>query len=205
MLHRVGIYARVSTRDQNPEGQIMELRKFAKRRGFRIYKEYVDHVTGNMERRRRENTTKDAAFQQLMADARQRKFDAVLVWRFDRFARSITGLIEGLKEFQALGVDFISQTEEVDTTTAMGRLFFHIVGAFAEFERELIVERVNAGLANARENGVVFGRPRDPAIDAKVLQLAKKDPKPSLSAIGKEVGRSLWGVRKILIRAGVYQ
>ena len=130
-----------------------------------------------------------------------REFDVVVVWKFDRFARSITALIEGLKEFQSLGIDFISQTEDVDTTTPMGRLFFHIVGAFAEFERELIVERVNAGLDNARANGVKFGRPRLPGEDGVLKRYAKGE---SLGTIATATGRSWHGVRKVLIRAGKY-
>jgi DNA invertase Pin-like site-specific DNA recombinase len=185
------------------------LREFSQRRSFTISKEYVDHVTGNIEKRRRDNSTKDGAYQELMRDARQRKFDCVVVWKFDRFARSLPALIEALQEFSALGIDFISSTQDVDTTTPMGRLFFHLVGAFAEFERALIVERVNAGLANARAKGVQLGRPRNADVEARVLSLAEEFPAPcvgrlSLSAIAAQVGRSRAGVRQILMRAGKY-
>ena len=95
-----------------------------------------------------------------MRDARRRTFDVVLVWRFDRFARSLKHLIESLHEFNALGIDFVSLTEGVDTTTPAGQLLFHIVGAVAQFERDLIAERVRAGLAHARAMGKHIGRPR---------------------------------------------
>ena len=95
-----------------------------------------------------------------MRDARKRLFDVVLVWKFDRFARSLKHLIESLDEFSALGIDFVSLTEGIDTTTPAGQLLFHIVGAVAQFERDLIVERVRAGMAHARAMGKRIGRPR---------------------------------------------
>jgi len=98
-------------------------------------------------------------FEALMADARRRRFDCVLVWKYDRFARPLGALIAALQEFRDLGVDFISHTQAIDTTTPMGRLFFHVIGSFAEFERDVIVERVKAGLANARAKGKRLGRP----------------------------------------------
>lgn len=203
-MKRVALYARVSTLDQNPELQITALREFAQKRGFAIAQEYIDHVTGDVARRRQVRTTKDQAYQELMKGARQRKFDVVLVWKFDRFARSLPALIEALQEFSSLRIDFISATQDIDTTTPMGRLFFHMVGAFSEFERELIVERVNLGLANAKAKGVQLGRPRDAAIEEQVIGLADTVPHLSLAAIALLVGRSRAGVRKILIRAGKY-
>jgi putative DNA-invertase from lambdoid prophage Rac len=124
----------------------------------------------------------------------------VLVWKYDRFARSLGALIAALAEFDALGIDFISHTQAIDTTTAMGRLFFHVIGSFAEFERETIVERVRAGLANARAKGKRLGRPvRDPAAAARVAALRREGL--SLRQIAARERLSPSGVRKILQRA----
>ena len=137
-----------------------------------------------------------------MADARRRRFDCVLVWKYDRFARSLGALIAALAEFDALGIDFISHTQAIDTTTAMGRLFFHVIGSFAEFERETIVERVRAGLANARAKGKRLGRPvRDPAAAARVAALRREGL--SLRQIAAREHLSPSGVRKILQRSAV--
>lgn len=109
---RVAIYARVSTADQNPEPQLRELREYAERRSFAVHREYVDQVGGNVRWRRRA-----PAFDELMADARRSRFDCVLVWKYDRFARSLSALVAALQEFRDLGVDFISHTQAIDTTT----------------------------------------------------------------------------------------
>ena len=193
---KAALYARVSTSDQNPEMQLQALRDFAQLRGFTVYKEYIDQVTGNLEKRQKRK--KAAAFVALMEDASRRRFKVVVVWKFDRFARSLSGLIEALQVFSSLGIDFISQTQSVDTTTPMGRLFFHIVGAFAEFEREVIVERVNAGLANARRKGIILGRPRKPHIDHRIVALRHQGH--SLRQIGRDVGRSAAAVMRVLTR-----
>src|SRR3954470_15991989 len=162
---RVAIYARVSTGEQSPELQLRELRGYAGRRGFVVQRGYVDQASGDVRRRRRA-----PAFDELMADARRRRFDCVLVWKYDRFARSLGALVAALQEFRDLGVDFISYTQAIDTTTPMGQLFFHVIGSFAEFERDMIVERVRAGLANARAKGKRLGRPvQDPAAEQHVL------------------------------------
>ena len=193
---RVAIYARVSTTDQNPELQLRQLRDYAERRGFAVTREYVDQASGDTARRRR----RAPEFEALMADARRRRFDCVLVWKYDRFARSLGTLIAALAEFNMLGIDFISHTQAIDTTTPMGRLFFHIIGSFAEFERDVIVERVKAGLANARAKGKRLGRPvRDPAAAARILVL--KGEGLSLRQIAVRERLSPSGVRKILQRA----
>jgi DNA invertase Pin-like site-specific DNA recombinase len=197
---RVALYARVSTLDQSPESQIKALREFAARRDFEVVGEYVDTVTGNMEKRR-ERPDRAAAYLRLMADAKARKFECLVVWKFDRFARSLPALIDALQTFSAWNIDFISATQDVDTTTPMGRLFFHIVGAFAEFERELIVERVNAGLANARAKGIKLGRrtlPNEP----EVVERYKNGE--TIQKIAKATQRSRAGVRLVLIRHGAY-
>jgi DNA invertase Pin-like site-specific DNA recombinase len=150
----IALYARVSTSgQQDPEMQLLELREYAARRGFKIVAEYVDHgVSGAKESR--------PALDRLMRDAHQRKFDAVLVWKIDRFGRSLKHLVNALADLAAVGVAFISLRDNLDLTTPSGRLMFQIIGAMAEFERALIQERVRAGLRNARAKGKHIGRPR---------------------------------------------
>jgi len=153
-IARVALYARVSTLNgQDPEMQLSELREYASRCGWSITKEYVDQgVSGSKESRPELN--------QLMVDAHQRKFDAVLVWKIDRFGRSLKHLVNALADLCAYGVAFISFRDNLDLSTPSGRLMFQIIGAMAEFERSLIQERVKAGLRNARAKGKKFGRPR---------------------------------------------
>ena len=139
----VALYARVSTLDQSCDMQLEDLRRYATRFG-RSY-EYVEIGVSGAQRRR-------PRLDALMTDARKRLFEVVLVWKFDRFARSIKHLVDSLEEFRALGIDFISYTEGIDTTTPSGELLFHIMGAVAQFERDLIAERVRAGIAHAREH-----------------------------------------------------
>ena len=146
------IYARVSTLDQSCELQLEDLRRYASQRFGRCY-EFVDEGVSGTQRRRPQ-------LDALMNSAHKRLFDAVLVWKFDRFARSVKHLVDSLEEFRALGIDFVSYTEGVDTTTPTGQLLFHIVGAVAQFERDLIAERVRAGIAHARAMGKRIGRPR---------------------------------------------
>ena len=192
---RVAIYARVSTDEQNPELQLRELSDYAERRGFAIHREYIERASGDRRRRRRA-----PEFEALMADARRRRFDCVLVWKYDRFARTLGALIAALEEFRDLGIDFISHTQAIDTTTPMGRLFFHVIGSFAEFERDVIVERVKAGLANARAKGKKLGRPvKDPEAADRVAALRANGM--SLRAIAAAEGMSASSVRKILLRA----
>jgi DNA invertase Pin-like site-specific DNA recombinase len=153
-IARVALYARVSTLNgQDPEMQLSELREYASRRGWSVTSEYVDQgVSGSKESRPRLN--------ELMADAHRRKFDAVLVWKIDRFGRSLKHLVNALADLCAYGVAFISFRDNIDLSTPSGRLMFQIIGAMAEFERSLIQERIKAGLRNARAKGKKFGRPR---------------------------------------------
>jgi DNA invertase Pin-like site-specific DNA recombinase len=152
---RVGLYARVSTKNngQDPETQLIALREHAGHRGMTVTDEYVDvGISGAKDRR--------PELDRLMTDARRRRFDVVLVARFDRFARSTRHLIMALEEFQSLAVDFISLNESVDTSTPMGKMIFTVIGAVAELERSLIRERVMMGLDRARRQGKRLGRPR---------------------------------------------
>lgn len=187
----IAVYARVSTTEQSCEAQLRALREFCDRRGFRIFQEYTDQVSGKAGRAA-------PGYRALMADAYKCRFNTVLVWRYDRLARSMAGLIEALINFAALKIDFISLTEAIDTTTAMGRLFYSIVGSFAEFERELIGERVKAGLMNARAKGVQLGRPR---FDGEETVRRLWGEGISMRKIARITGRSPAGVRLVLRRA----
>ena len=151
---RVALYARVSTANgqQDPKMQLRELREYAEHRGLTIIGEYTDRMTGSKDSR--------PALNRLMTDAQRRKFDAVLVWKLDRFGRSLRHLVNALAELEALGLTFISLRDNLDLSTPSGRLMFQIIGAMAEFERALIQERVRAGLRNARAKGKRLGRPR---------------------------------------------
>jgi DNA invertase Pin-like site-specific DNA recombinase len=159
-LVRTAVYARVSTSNngQDPKMQTRELREYCDRRGWKFVGEYVDEgISGTKDNRPELN--------RLMADAHHRRFDAVVVWRFDRFARSVSHLLRALETFKALGVEFVSLSEQVDTSTPTGKMVFTVLGAVAELERSLIAERIKAGLRNARVKGKRLGRPRV-AVDA---------------------------------------
>lgn len=151
---RVGIYARVSTPDgkgQSAEMQLRELREHCERRGSQTAGEYVDRMSGSKDSR--------PELDRLMADAHKRRFDVVIVWKFDRFARSVSHLLRALETFKALGIEFVSFSEQLDTSTPAGKLVFTVLGAVAELERSLIIERVRAGMRNAKAKGRRIGRP----------------------------------------------
>src|SRR6266851_10097014 len=150
---RIGIYARVSTKDQSCELQVRDLRAYCAARGFDLVREYVDVGQSGAKDSRPE-------LNKLMDDARKRKFDAIVVWRFDRFARSTKHLLLALEEFRSLGIQFISYQENMDTSSPLGQALFTIVAAVAQLERDLIRERVSAGIRNARACGKQLGRPR---------------------------------------------
>jgi DNA invertase Pin-like site-specific DNA recombinase len=144
--------------------QTRELRQFAEVRSWTVAGEYIDAgVSGAKDSRPELN--------RLMADAHKRKFDVVCVWRFDRFARSVSHLLRALETFKALGIDFVSYSEQMDTSTPAGKMVFTVLGAVAELERSLIVERVRAGLRNARAKGKTLGRPRVAVDAAKIASL----------------------------------
>jgi DNA invertase Pin-like site-specific DNA recombinase len=154
---RVAIYARVSTVDkgQTPETQLLALREYAARRAFTTVGEYVDYASGLREDR--------PQYRALFAATRKRHLDVVLVWRYDRFARSTQALVQALQEFQRLGVDFISYQENIDTTTPQGEMIFTVMASLAQFESALMSERVKAGMARARAQGKPIARPPLPA------------------------------------------
>jgi len=161
---RVALYARVSTTDQSTESQLLDLRRYTRERGWNIFREYVDEgISG----------TKDSrpALNELMNDAKKRRFDVVLVWRFDRFARSTKHLILALEEFKNLGIDFVSYQENIDTSSPLGSAIFTIISAVAQLERDIIAERVKAGLRRAKENGKKLGRPRAEVSKGEIYRL----------------------------------
>ena len=191
---RVALYARCSTLDkgQDPELQLVPLREYCQRRGFAIAGEYIDNgISGTKERR--------PQLDRLMEAARKRQIDLILVWKLDRFGRSLRQLVVTLEELSSLSVGFISYQDNLDLTTPQGRLMFHIIGAMAEFERELIRERVKAGLENARRKGKRLGRkPVAPVDIKKAIQLHKQDPSLSVRVIANKVNLSKSLVGRVL-------
>jgi DNA invertase Pin-like site-specific DNA recombinase len=168
--------------------QLRELREYAERRGWEIFETYTDTgVSGSKDSR--------PALNRLMADACQRRFDAILVWKLDRFGRSLRHLVNFLAELEALGVAFISLKDNLDLSTPSGRLMFQIIGAMAEFERALIQERVRAGLRNARAKGKRLGRPRTELTGTQVAALRASGA--SLRAIAKELGAGVGTIHRL--------
>jgi DNA invertase Pin-like site-specific DNA recombinase len=164
---RIAIYARVSTKDQNCDLQLRDLRAYCTARKLTVAGEYIDIGQSGAKDSRPELNT-------LMADARKRKIDIIIVWRFDRFARSTKHLLLALEEFRGLGVQFISYQENIDTSSPLGQALFTIVSAVAQLERDLIRERVTAGIRAARASGGRHGRPPCPINRAQLLQLKAK-------------------------------
>jgi len=179
---RAALYARVSTvgNGQNPEVQMRELREYCARRGWQIAGEYVDAgISGAKDSRPELN--------RLMADAHKRRFDAVCCWKFDRFARSVSHLLHAL-EFKALGIEFISFSEQLDTSTPTGKMVFTVLGAVAELERSLIAERVRAGIRHAQSKGKKLGRPRAEVATSQVRELLSQGR--SMADVGAQLGVS---------------
>jgi DNA invertase Pin-like site-specific DNA recombinase len=187
---RIGIYARVSTKDQSCELQVRDLRAYCMARGFDLVREYVDVGQSGAKDSRPE-------LNKLMDDARKRQFDAIVVWRFDRFARSTKHLLSALEEFRSLGIQFISYQENIDTSSALGQALFTIVSAVAQLERDLIRERVSAGIRNARANGKKLGRPKSRVDRERILQL--KTQGQSLRQIAATLGVGYGTVRARLL------
>jgi len=189
---RVGIYARVSTKDQSCEMQMRDLRAYCAARGFTISREYIDiGQSGAKDSRPQLN--------ELMADARKRKLDAIIVWRFDRFARSTKHLLLALEEFRSLGIQFVSYQENIDTSSPLGQALFTIVSAVAQLERDLIRERVSAGIRNARACGKELGRPRRIVSQDEICRLRSEGA--SLRQIAARLGIGYGTVRLRLCNA----
>jgi DNA invertase Pin-like site-specific DNA recombinase len=194
------IYVRVSTSsktegvyDQDPAMQVEPLQKFVADRGWSLFMIYADRASGS--------GTARPALQRLMKDAKKRLFDVVVVWKFDRFARSLAQLVSALDEFSALGIDFVSHQESVDTSVPVGKLMFHLIAAMAEFERALIRERVMAGLEHAKANGTrsgqPIGRPRAVFPRGKIAELMQAGV--SLRRAARMLGIGYGTARKDLI------
>jgi DNA invertase Pin-like site-specific DNA recombinase len=193
---RAAIYARVSTANmgQDPTMQTRELEEFCRRRRWEISDQYVDQgVSGAKDSRPELN--------RLMADAHLRRFDVITVWKFDRFARSVSHLLRALEAFQALGIEFVSLSEQIDTSTPAGKLVFTILGAVAELERSLIVDRVKAGMRNARAKGKRIGRPPRTYLTEDVrsaIALAYERGEGSLRTLAARFGTSMGTVQRCL-------
>jgi DNA invertase Pin-like site-specific DNA recombinase len=188
---RVGLYARVSTTDQEPENQLAVLRAFAEARGWAVT-EYTDHgVSGGR--------TSRPALDALLAAARARRLDVVLTTKLDRLARSTRHLVGLAAELEALGVDLVVTDQAIDTTTPAGRLLFHVLAAIAEFERDLIRERVIAGMRRARAQGRRVGRPRKYWVDPTAAQ-ALLTAGTSLRGVARQLSVHPSAVRRALGR-----
>ena len=186
---RVAIYARVSTKDQSVDMQLNDLERYSKERGLNIFNIYKDSgVSGTKETR--------PALGELKNDAKKRKFDMVLVWRFDRFARSTKHLVTALHEFRHLGIDFISFQENIDTSSPLGEAIFTIISAMSKLERDIIAERVKGGLRKAKANGKKLGRPKNIVDTEKVIEYRKQNK--SIRQIASELGLSRGSVERTL-------
>jgi DNA invertase Pin-like site-specific DNA recombinase len=188
-----GIYARASTAEQHPEYQTRELIEYVKRRNWRIYRIYTDKgVSGALEKR--------PALDALLNDCRLRKIDFVVVWKFDRFARSLKQLVHALELFRKLGIGFVSCTEAIDTSLPHGELLFQIIGAIAQWERSLIADRVKAGLQNARIRGKRLGRPPKTTLtrsDVAALRKERKKNQSPFRALAKKFGVSVFTAHRL--------
>lgn len=187
---RAALYARVSTMEQTPENQLVTLRAFAAARGWRAV-EFVDHgVSGARDRR--------PALDALLVAVRSRRVDTVLCVKLDRLARSTRHLVTLAGDLEALGVDLVAIDQAIDTTTPSGRLLFHMLAAIAEFERDLIRERVMAGLQRAKAQGRRLGRPRKHRIDVAAVRTLIAEGL-SLRAVGRRLIAHPWAVRRALL------
>ncbi len=189
--NKVAIYVRVSTSDQSTELQLNDLQRYVEARGLEVYNVYEDKATGTNDRR--------PSLKQLLEDARKRKFDIVLCWKLDRFFRSLKDLVNTLQYLTDSGVQFISYKDNIDLSTATGRLMMQILGSFAEFEASLIKERVLAGLKNAKSKGIRLGRPRKQCPVDKILELRGQGV--SIRYIAKKLSISHGAVQRVIERA----
>jgi DNA invertase Pin-like site-specific DNA recombinase len=187
---KVGLYVRVSTDEQHTTNQEGELKQYAAARGWSIFKVYADKGFSGAKLDR-------PALSELMRDARRRRFDIVLVWKFDRLARSLKALIAALDEFRLLKIDFVSMTEAIDTSLPTGEMVFHVLASLAQWERSLIAERVRLGLKAARQAGKQLGRPARKRLmpDEKIcIRKEWKAQRKSLRQLAAAYGVSVWQV-----------
>ncbi len=193
---RVSLYARVSTTDQHPEVQLHALREYARARGLEVIEEFVDQgVSGAKDRR--------PALDRLLKDAQRRRFDLVACVKLDRLARSVRHLSTLAAEFEALGIGLVVLDQAIDTTTPSGRLLFHVLGAIAEFERDLIRERTAAGMRAARRRGKRIGRPRAITGSASFALERGLSEGRSIRSLARELGVSRATVTAEVRRLGL--
>ena len=190
---RAALYMRVSSGEQNTEAQERALRDYVGRRDWTIHKVYRDQgLSGGNSNR--------PALNEMLKDCRRGSLDVVVVWKFDRFARSLKALISGLELCRSLGIDFVSVTEAVDTSLPAGELVFQMIGAVAQFERSLIGERVRSGLENARAKGKVLGRPPLARLTtAQICQLRNERARKRVPfrVLAKRFGISVWTAHQL--------
>jgi DNA invertase Pin-like site-specific DNA recombinase len=188
-MKRAAVYVRVSTVDQHPETQLLDLRQFATQKGLQLVQEYVDHgICGARARR--------PALDKMMEDARRHKFDVLMVWSCDRLARSTKHLLQTLDELNGFGIQFLSQREAIDTEGPLGRAIIVIVSAMAELERCIIIERVRAGMRRAKLEGRRIGRA--PLRVNRTLLLRDRERGTSLNQLAKTHGISKASVCRVL-------
>jgi DNA invertase Pin-like site-specific DNA recombinase len=191
-VKHVFLYCRVSTNLQDTAAQEAELRAYVERRGWVVKEVYRDRMSGASRSR--------PALDQMMADVRRHRGElAVLVWRFDRFARSVSHLLQALETFRELEVDFVSLSEQVDTATATGKLLFTILGAFSDLERSCIADRVKCGLENARRKGVQLGRPPIRRLTVAEIERVRADRATgrfSLRRLASNYATSVWSIQR---------
>lgn len=185
---KVAVYCRVSTSEQSCDMQKNELTEFAKARGFEIVEIYEDVKSGA--------TTNRLALKRMMKDAFSKKFEAVVLYKFDRIARSLRDLLNLFTELEEYGVSIISYKDSIDMTTSAGRLMFNLLGSFAEFERSIIRERVISGLKNAKARGQQLGRPRQ--INVIGVMELHKQPGMSVRKIAAQLGVSRSAIHEII-------
>jgi DNA invertase Pin-like site-specific DNA recombinase len=191
MHKRAAIYVRVSTDKQTVENQLRELRQIAERRGWEVVKEYDDAgISGSKGRNDR------PGLDEMLKDAQRRRFDVVMAWAIDRLGRSLIDLLSTIQQLETCGVDLHLDQQAIDTTTPTGRLMFQITGAFAEFERSMIRQRIRAGLRRAVEAGKQLGRPKiDPALEKRIQSQLRAGK--GMLAIARDLGAGTGTVQRI--------
>jgi DNA invertase Pin-like site-specific DNA recombinase len=193
---RAAIYVRVSTSGQSTQAQESELKAYAKQRGWTLTRVFADNGVSGAQNSR-------PALDSMMADCRRGKIDVVLVTRFDRFARSVTHLLSALEAFKEMGVEFVSLSESIDTSTPAGKMVFTVLAAVGELEKSLIAERVRSGLANARRHGTRLGRPAIRTLCQLEIEKVRADRasgKFSLRQLARKYGTSLWAMQRATAR-----
>jgi DNA invertase Pin-like site-specific DNA recombinase len=197
-MKRAAIYVRVSTDKQTVENQLRELRQIAERRGWEVVKEYQDAgISGSKGREAR------PGLDEMLKDAQRRRFDVVMAWAIDRLGRSLIDLLSTIQALEACGVDLYLDQQAIDTTTPAGKLIFQVTGAFAEFERSMIRQRVRAGLKRAVEKGATLGRPKISADVEKRIQSQLRAGKGILK-VARELGLGTSTVQRVAREMGPF-